>query len=59
MRDTEQLLRDARGWADTAEGLAESLRNDRGLMGEDWVMLNALAEDLRSFANDLQQDLAA
>jgi hypothetical protein len=55
----EEQYQQARGWAATARELADTLRNDRGLLGEDWVMLNALAEDLETYANDLLSNLIA
>lgn len=51
---TDKLRKKTREWADTAEELAETYRDpDRPLSGEDWVQLNALAEELGMYANDL------
>ena len=55
-------LQQVRRWADDAETLAEAYRGPRAgdegyvMNGEDWVLLNALAEELRTYANDLQME---
>ena len=57
--DIEKMLRDARQWADTAEQLAADYQDEERMMeGHEWVALNHLAQDLRTFANDLQQEVS-
>ena len=55
----EQHYRQVRDWADETGRIADILRDTEATLdGEDWVELNAIAEELERYANDLQMELS-